>query len=60
MNIKCPKCQQEDTNMFDTFGHRREQVSVYCRVCGHDFIHIFKEIPRESLIKVVPKVNQWT
>jgi transposase-like protein len=60
MQIKCPKCQQEDSNMFDMFGHRREQVNVFCRVCGHDFVYEFKQVPKESLIKIIPKVNQWT
>ena len=62
MEIICPKCKNFDVDMLDTFGHRREQVSVYCRICGSNFIHIFKDVPKESYIpKSNPKstINEW-
>ena len=59
MNITCPKCKNDDPSMLDTYGHRREQVSVNCKNCAHSFIHVFTEVPKEVLIKSVPPINEW-
>ena len=58
MKIQCPKCKNDDASMFDTYGHRREQMSVNCRNCSHSFVHVFIEVPKEILVKA-PAINEW-
>jgi ribosomal protein S27E len=59
IKIECPKCQNDDVNMLDTTNHRREQMSVNCRICGHNFVYVFIGIPKEPIIKPTPVVNEW-
>lgn len=51
----CPYCGNIDGSLQSTSNHLRSQVNVMCEVCSRSWVHKFKEVNKEDIIRVNDK-----